>query len=185
LIASGAEKMFEIVGPPQLDLLARSLELTLVNWFQLDLFDLLFVITAVVFNLQVTCVYLASKQKRRDLVKRFGAVLLSLALPLAIVFVYYLAVGRERWITIAFVFIFLYMFVELLFDFILKIEFRKKPQLHIPYIILFYIVEFTFIGIAFSISSIWGYLVSISFWILLAALVYSFWPSMKKRFSTN
>ena len=171
------------MGPPQLDLLANSLEFTLVSWFQLDLFDLLFVITAVVFNLQVSCVYLASKQKRMDLVKRFGAVMLSLTLPLAIVYVYYLAVGRERWITIAFVFIFLYMFVELLFDFILKIEFRKKPALHVPYIILFYVVEFVFIAVAFSIDATWGYLVSISFWILLAALVYSFWPRKGKRLS--
>lgn len=175
--------MFEIAGLPQLDLLARSLELTLVNWFQLDLFDLLFVITAVVFNLQVTGVYFAGKQKRMDLVKRFGAATLSLTLPLAIVFVYYLAVGQERWITIAFIFIFLYMLVELLFDFILKIEFRKKPALHIPYIILFYIVEIVFIAVAFSIDATWGYLVSFSFWVLLAALVYSFWPRKRKQLS--
>jgi hypothetical protein len=143
------------------------------------------VITAVVFNLQVSGVYLAGKQKHFDLVKIFGAVMLSLALPLAIVFVYYMAVGRERWITIAFVFIFLYLFVELLFDFILKIEFRKKPALHIPYVILFYIVEIVFIAVAFSINATWGYLVSVSFWVLLAALVYSFWPKMKKRLSTK
>ncbi|NCF67562.1 MAG: hypothetical protein GWP61_16480 [Chloroflexi bacterium] len=177
--------MFEIMGPPQSDFLTRSLELTLVNWFQLDLFDLLFVITAVVFNLQITGVYLAGKQKRLDLVKRFGAVMLSLTLPLAIVYLYYLAVGRATWITIAFIFIFLYMFVELLFDFILKIDFRKEPALHIPYIILFYIVEFVFIAVAFSINATSGYLVSISFWILLAALIYSFWPQMKERFSSQ
>jgi hypothetical protein len=121
-------------------------------------------------------IYIAGKQKRFDMIRRFGAVVISLSLPLAIVFLNNLIVGQERWIMVGFGFIFLYLFVELLFDFILKIEFRSKPILHVPYIILFYIVEFSFISIAFSIDVISGYLVSISFWVLLACLVYAYWP---------
>lgn len=169
---------FEI--PMHFGMFAESLEMMLVDWFHLALTDLLFVVTAVVFNIQIIGVYLAGKQKRYDLVRVFGLVTLTLAMPLAILFVYYLVVGTEAWIMAGFMFIFLYLFVELLFDFILKIEFRSKPILHVPYIILFYIVEIAFIAIAFSIDAVSGYLVSISFWALLLSLIYSLWPGTVK-----
>jgi hypothetical protein len=155
---------------------AESFEMTLFDWFHLDLFDLIFAVTAVVFNIQVMGIYIAGKQKRFDMVKRFGAVVILLLIPLALVFMNNLIIGQERWIMVGFGFIFLYLFVELLFDFILKIEFRSNPILHVPYIILFYIVEFSLISIAFSIDVISGYLVSISFWALLLCLIYSLWP---------
>ena len=172
--------MVLLEGVSRLGMFAESLEMTLFDWFHLDLFDLLFVVTAVVFNIQIMGIYIASKQKRFDMVRRFGVVVISLSLPLALVFMNNLIVGQERWIMVGFGFIFLYLFVELLFDFILHIEFRSKPLLHVPYIILFYIIEFTFISIAFSIDVISGYLVSISFWALLACLVYAYWPGGKK-----
>ena len=172
--------MFLLEGVSRLGIFAESLEMTLIDWFHLDLFDLLFVVTAVVFNIQIMGIYIAAKQKRFDMVRRFGVVVISLSIPLGIVFLNNLIVGQERWIMAGFGFIFLYLFVELLFDFILKIEFRKKPLLHIPYIVLFYIVEFAFISIAFSIDVISGYLVSISFWALLACLIYALWPGSKK-----
>jgi UDP-N-acetylmuramyl pentapeptide phosphotransferase/UDP-N-acetylglucosamine-1-phosphate transferase len=155
---------------------AESLEMSLFNWFHLDLFDLIFVVTAVVFNIQVMGIYIAGKQKRFDMVRKFGAVIIFLSFPLALVFMNNLIVGQERWIMVGFGFIFLYLFVELLFDFILKIEFRSKPISHVSYIVLFYIVEFSFISIAFTIDVISGYLVSISFWALLLCLIYSLWP---------
>ena len=155
---------------------ADSMETVLFSWLRLDLFDLLFVVTAIVFNIQVMGVYIASKQKQMDMVKNFGAVMLILALPLAIVFIYKLIIGSEQWIILAFTTIFLYLALELLCDFILKTNFRAKPIYHIPYIILFYVVEFSLIAIAFSIDKGAGYLVSISFWALLLCLVYSIWP---------
>ncbi len=141
-----------------------------------DLLDFLFVMTAVVFNLQVIGVYVSSKNGRMKIARRFGVMMLFLAFPLAIVFAGYYMMGEEIWSMIGLSVIFLYLLVELVLDFILKIEFRKMPLLHIPYIILFYVVQAALIGIAFSIDTVWGWLVSITFWALLAALVYSLWP---------
>jgi hypothetical protein len=168
--------MFILEGIPRFSLFAESVELTLLNWFHLDLFDLLFVVIAIVFNIQIMGIYFASKQKHYDMVRKFGMVTISLALPLAIVAINNLILGRERWIMIGFLFIFLYLAVELIFDFIYKIDFRSSPTFHIPYIVLFYIVEFSFIAIAFSMNTVSGYLVSLSFWALLICLVYSLWP---------
>ena len=145
----------------------------------IDMLDLLFVVTAVVFNLQVVGVYIASKNGRLDISKKFGAMILILAIPLAIVFSGYWINGREMWIMLGLGVIFLYLFLELLLDFILKIQFRKKPLMHIPYIILFYVVQVALITIAFSIDRSWGWFVSVTFWALLVALIYSLWPKKK------
>jgi hypothetical protein len=135
-------------------------------------YDLVFVLSAIVFNLLIAGVFIAQKKERPKLVRTFGILWLSLAIPLAVVFIHYLIVGRDLWIMIYFGFILLYIFVELLLDYILKIEFRQKKITHIPYIVLEYIALFGLIGISFAIDRTWGFLVSISFWILLASLIY-------------
>ncbi len=165
-----------IEGMTQLGLLAESLEMALFEWFQLDLFDLLFVITAVVFNIQVMGIYIAGKQRQVTVVRRLGMAVIALALPFGIVFLNDLINGAARWMLFGLALILLYLFIELLADFILKFEFRSRPVFHIPYIIMFYMVEIALIRIAFSISSVAGYLVSVSFWLLLACLLYALWP---------
>ena len=137
-----------------------------------DVFELLFVITAVAFNLLIAALFVASKKMRRNLMKALGVAWLSLAIPLAIVFVHYLLDGREAAVLLAFGGVFLYMLVEWLLDYALKIDFRSKPSRHVPYIILEYIALFGLIGIAFSTDQVAGYVVSISFWILMASVIY-------------
>ncbi len=156
------------------------LSTTLTDFFALDLFDLIFVISGLIFNLMVIGVYVAQKHERPRLVKAFGSVVICLAIPLAAVFIDYLIGGRPLWIMMYLGFILLYLFVELLLDFILKIEFRKKLILHIPYIVLFYVASFGFIGISFSIDRTWGYIVSATFWAVLASLIYLYWGKMRE-----
>lgn len=141
----------------------------------MNTFDLIFVLSAIVFNLLIASIFIAQKKGRLDLIKTFGTLWLSLAIPLAFVFIYYVIVGRELWIMIYFGFIFLYMLVELLLDYVFKVEFRQKWITHVPYIVLEYIALFGLIGISFSINRTWGFLVSISFWFLLASLIYLYW----------
>jgi hypothetical protein len=172
--------MFLLAGMTRLALLAESMEMILFEWFHLDLFDLLFVVTAIVFNIQIMGIYIASRRKQAELLRMFGAVTLILALPLAVVFLYKLVTGSEQWIIAGFMAIFFYLAVELLGDYIFKIDFRSRPILHTAYIILFYLVEFSFITIAYSIDKVPGYLVSLSFWALLLCLIYASWPSAAK-----
>lgn len=169
--------MFIWAGTSHLGMLAESLELALADLFRLGLFDLIFVVTAVVFNLQIVGIYIAKKHNQEILVRLFGAITLLQALPLAVVVINDLIRGQESWIMAGYSVIFLYLAFELLADFIYKIDFRSKLALHVPYIILFYLVEISFIAIAFSINTISGYVVSVSFWTLLLCLIYSIWPA--------
>ena len=145
----------------------------------LTAFDLVFVISAVIFHLSIVGVFITQRKKNDKLTRWFGFVTISLAIPVAIVFINYFLNDKPLWVLLIFVFIFLYLFLELLLDVILKIEFRKKLKTHVPYIILFYITSFGFIGISFNIDTISGYIVTITFWAVLASLIYLYWGRKK------
>ena len=109
-------------------------------------------------------------------VEVIGNLWLLLTIPFAVVFVRYLTEGKKPRIMFPFSLVFLYILVEFLLDFVLKFDFRQKWITHAPYIVLEYIALFSLIRIAFDIDRTWGYLVSISFWILMATLIYVYWP---------
>ena len=145
------------------------------------MFDLLFVIIAIAFNLLIIGIFISGKRKQDKLRRWFGIVFICLAIPLIVVFINYLIIGQELWIIICLVIILLYLFLELLLDFILKYDFRKKPITHVPYIILEYITFFGFIGISFFIDVISGWIVTITFWAVLASLIYLYSGRKKKN----
>lgn len=80
--------------------------------------------------------------------------------------------GAEVQVLVAFGLVFLYMLVELLLDYILQYDFRKRWVTHAPYIILEYLALFSLIRIAITIDRSWGWVVGISFWTLLGSLIY-------------
>jgi hypothetical protein len=147
----------------------------------MDVYDWVFVLCAAAFNLLIAGIFVAQKKVRHKMTRTLGILWLGLAIPLSIVFVRYLVIGRETWITIYFVCILLYMLVELLLDYVLKADFRSKKITHIPYIILEYIALFGLIGISFAIDRVWGVVVSVTFWMLLACLVYLYWGGKRSR----
>ncbi len=139
-------------------------------------YDLVFVLTAIAFNLLIVGIFVAQKNGWAKPVEVIGILWLLLAIPFAVVFVRYLIEGKRLGIMVSFGLVFLYILVEFLLDFVLKIDFRQKWITHAPYIVLEYIALFSLIRIAFDINRTWGYLVSISFWILMASLIYVYWP---------
>jgi hypothetical protein len=141
----------------------------------------LFVVTALAFEVLIIATLIAEKRQRHRLVRTLGILWALLAIPLAIVFVHDLTVGSDRWVVLSFGLIFLYMTVEIAFDFVLRIPFRERPVLHIPYIILEYGALFGLIRIAFVIGPTWGYLISVGFWLLLAAVIVVSWDQITGR----
>lgn len=144
----------------------------------LNPFDLAFVISAVLFNLLIAAIFVAVKHNRTGLVRTLGVILMSTTAPFAVAFLHTLQTSNDSIIQVYFGFIFLYLAVELLLDFVLKIDFRKSRLTHIPYILLEYLALFGIIAIAFSIHPTWGYIVSIAFWILMASLIYLYWDKI-------
>ena len=147
----------------------------------LNTFDLMFVISAAAFNLLIAAIFIAQKLGREKLVKTFGILWLWLIIPLALVFVSYWQEGRETRILVSFGLVFIYMLVELLLDYVFKVDFRSKAVTHVPYIILEYIALFSLIAIAFEIDRTWGTIIAICFWILMGSLIYLYWDKIFKR----
>jgi hypothetical protein len=147
----------------------------------LTTFDLLFVLTAVAFNLLIAAIFIAQKLGKDKLVKTFGILWLWLIIPLALVFVAYWQTGKEARILLYFGLIFLYMLAELLLDYVFKIDFRSRLITHVPYIVLEYIALFSLIAIAFDIDQRWGMVVSICFWILMGSLIFLYWDKIFKK----
>lgn len=144
-------------------------------------YDTLFVITAVIFNLLVVGIYIAQAHRRENLVRTFGGGMVFLILPFDLVFAGFLLNGRSLQLLVALSIVLLYLMTELLLDFILKFDFRSKPIWHVAYILLFYAAAFSLIGIAFAISETAGYLVTITFWAVLGALVYLYKDKLSRR----
>jgi hypothetical protein len=150
---------------------------------QWDTIDLLFVVTAVAFNLLIAAIFVASKGMHLKLVRAIGTAWLLLVIPLAVVFVAYALAGKDVAVLLAFGGVFLYMLVEWLLDYVFKIDFRTKWSRHIPYIVLEYVALGGLIGIAFSIDRVAGTIVSVSFWILMACLIFLY--AGKRRSATR
>jgi len=148
---------------------------------QLNAYDLIFMLSAVAFNLLIAAIFVAQKLGRENLVRTFGVLWLCLLIPLTLVFVSYRSAGRETWILVNFGFVFLYMLVELLLDYVFKVDFRSKPITHVPYIILEYAALFSLMGIAFEIDQTWGTVVAVCFWILMGGLVFLYRDKIFKR----
>ena len=139
-------------------------------------FAVLFVIAAVAFNLLIAGIFVAERQGRQRLRDRLGLDWLLLAIPLGVVAIRAATAGADAGILIRFGLVGVYMAVEFVLDYVLHSEFRKKPALHALYIALEYAALFSLIAIAFSIGRLAGTLVAISFWVLMGALVYLYWP---------
>jgi hypothetical protein len=140
----------------------------------LGLLDLIFLLSALTFNLLIAGIFIADKLGRPGLIWAFGRAWLALAVPLGGVWLGYAAGGRPAWILACLGLVLLYMAVEWLLDYVLKLPFRQKLALHVPYIVLEYIALFSLIAIAFSIDRLWGWAVSVAFWIVMASLIYRY-----------
>ena len=136
--------------------------------------DILFIASAIIFNIGVSGVYLASKFDNEVLLQTFGTIIVLLSIPFTISLIGYIKKKAEKKIIISLVVILLYLVLEIVLDYILKIPFRDILALHIAYIIVFYAAAFSMIGVSFNINRKMGFIVLTTFWILIGCLIYMY-----------
>jgi len=140
------------------------------------LMDIIFICSSIIFNISVSVLYIATKLGNILLVQVSGAVVLSLIFPFTITLLGYMKEKAEKRTIISHVFILFYLFLELLLDYILKIPFREILAIHVPYIIVFYAAMFSMIGVSFDKNRKMGFVVTITFLILIGCLIYYLLP---------
>jgi hypothetical protein len=140
------------------------------------LMDVIFICSSVIFNISVSVLYIATKLGNMVLLQMCGAIVLSLIIPFTITLLGYMKQKEKKRTIISHVFILFYLFLELLLDYILKIPFREILAIHVPYIIIFYAAIFSMIGVSFDKNRKMGFVVTITFLILIGCLIYSLLP---------
>ncbi|MQY62051.1 hypothetical protein GH146_02025 [archaeon] len=138
--------------------------------------DSIFIFSSIIFNISVSILYIATKLGNMVIVQVCGAIVLSLIIPFTITFLGYMKEKAEKRTIISHVFILFYLFLELLLDYILKIPFREILAIHVPYIIVFYAAMFSMIGVSFDKNRKMGFVVTITFLILIGCLIYYLLP---------
>ena len=137
-----------------------------------NMHEKVFIVSAIVFNLLVSAVYLSTKFDNMELVKTLGYPFASLILPFGYTLNRFIKNNDEKRVIISNAVIIIYLFLELLLDKILVIPFREILWLHILYILVFYAAEFSMIGVSFNRDRKMGFVVLFTFVILIACLVY-------------
>ena len=138
----------------------------------IKLVDFIFICSAIIFNISVGLVYLATKFNNILLWQVSGSFVIILIIPFSVTLYGYLKKDVNRRIIIQHIPILLYLFLELLLDYILMIPFRDILAIHIPYIIVFYVAEFSMIGVSFERNRKMGFVVLLTFLILIGCLIY-------------
>ncbi len=141
--------------------------------FESKIGNIIFVGSALIFNLAVSGVYITSKIGNQAFLKIFGAFVVFLIIPFTISLIRYIKAKAKKKIIISHIIILLYLLLEVLLDYVLKIPFREILVIHVPYIIVFYAATFSMIGVSRTISKKAGMLVISTFLVLIGCLIYN------------
>ena len=140
------------------------------------LMDIIFICSSVIFNISVGALYIATKLGNMILVQVCGGIVISLIVPFTVTLLGYVREKEKKRTIISHVIILFYLSLELLLDYILKIPFREILAIHVPYIIFFYAAMFSMIGVSFDKNRKMGFVVTITFLILIGCLIYYLLP---------
>jgi hypothetical protein len=130
----------------------------------------LFLIANVV-NLLVTGVFIARARGFERTEYKLGLVVVALALPVITIVVLNILHQRKWWTIVLPLPLILYCLVELLFDYILKLDFRNRGLVWL-YIVIFYLGLWGMIGYAFLICKIYGFITLATYFVSLFATWY-------------
>ena len=136
--------------------------------------DIIFIISSIIFNISVSILYIATKLGNMELLQVSSVIVILLIIPFTITLIGYIKEKEEKKIIISLVIILFYLFLEILLDYILIIPFREILALHIPYIIVFYAADFSMIGVTFDKNKKMGFVVLVTFGILIGCLIYMY-----------
>jgi len=139
--------------------------------------DLIFICSSIIFNISVSFLYVVTKLGDTALTQVFGGVAILLIVPFTVTLLGYVRAKEKKRTIISNGIVLFYLFLELLLDYVLRIPFREILAIHVPYIIVFYAALFSMIGVSFEKNKRMGYIVIITFLILIGCLIYYLLPA--------
>jgi len=138
--------------------------------------DLIFICSAIIFNISVSALYVATKLGDMVVVQVCGAIVISLMVPFTITLLGHMREKAKKRTIISNGIILFYLVLELLLDYVLRIPFREILAIHVPYIIVFYAALFSMIGVSLEKNKKMASVVIVTVLILIGCLVYYLLP---------
>jgi CubicO group peptidase (beta-lactamase class C family) len=137
-----------------------------------DVIDLVVVVAANLYNLLMTIIFFTRPKGWRRFEWVVGLIMVALALPLGAAVALNLLAGRAWWFVVLPLPLILHCVVELILDYILKLDFRRTRWLG-PYLGLFYLGQMGLIGYAFVVQPIYGFVTLATYFLCLGATRYA------------
>jgi hypothetical protein len=108
------------------------------------------------------------------LVRVIGVPIIMLIIPFTYTLNRFLKDNEEKRIIYSNAAIIIYLLLELLLDYVLLIPFREILAIHVLYILVFYVAEFSIIGVTFKLNRGMGFFVLFTFFMLIGCLIFSY-----------
>jgi hypothetical protein len=140
--------------------------------FDLGQLDLGLFLIINLFNLLTTVILLARMRGMAQLEYNLGLINLAMIVPVGAIIILNFMNQRKWWTTVLPLLFLVFLVLELVFDYILKLNFRET-QLLWPYLMLFYVSQFAMIGFSFSAKKKYGYVSLVTYFILLLTTLYA------------
>ena len=139
----------------------------------ITLFDCIFIFTAILLNVLIILIFLARIKGLERTEHLFGYIVISCIVPLSIVLINYILIGADLWIIIYIIIIISFLIVEMVLDYLLKLDFRTNLKIVVPYTIFYYIAFWGLLAISFVIDLVIGFIVFAVFAVSLIVTIYT------------
>jgi hypothetical protein len=134
--------------------------------------DLVVVVAANLFNLLMSAIFFTRPKGWKRFEQVVGLVMVALALPLGAAVILNAREQREWWFVVLPIPLILHCIVELLLDYMLKLDFRRSRLLG-PYLALFYLGQMSLIGYAFVVKPAYVFVTLATYFLCLGAARYA------------
>ena len=149
----------------------------------MDLFEWMFIISGFIFFISMISALTLMANDKMKTVLIFGVILAILMVPIVIILIDFIIVGKGIIFIVYLILIFAYLLAEFLLDRVFKNDFRSKPIQHIPYIVLEWAACFSFLFGVIRLDTMIGWIIAIFFYAFVGALIYYLilqWKNKKK-----
>jgi hypothetical protein len=135
--------------------------------------DLLVFLAANVANLLMVAIFVVRTRGAVKVERALGILVMAMALPVGAAAVWNALAGRPWWAVVLLLPFLLHCLLELLLDYILRLDFRHTWLLG-PYLGVFYLAQWGLIGYTFVAGEIWGFVMLATYFMCLGATWYSY-----------
>jgi hypothetical protein len=148
----------------------------------ISFFDGLFLFVAISLNIKIILIFLARYRGPEGLEHKIGYLVIACIIPLIIILINYILIGKDLWILIYLIIIISFLIFEMILDYILKLNFRRNLKIVVPYTLFYYVAFWGLLAISFVIDLVFGFIVFSIFMLSVVVTIYTHKKEKNKMF---